>query len=129
MERAYDAIPNNDIKMVIGDLNAKLGREDVYEGVIGKHSLHLETNNNGQRVIDFAISKSMIIASTCFPYKKIHKITWTSPDGNTSNQTDHVLIETRRASNIFDVRNYRGANCDSDHYLVRIKYRVELLQE
>jgi hypothetical protein len=48
MKRAYDSIPNNDIKMVIGDLNAKLGREDVYKGFITKHSLHLETNNNGQ---------------------------------------------------------------------------------
>jgi hypothetical protein len=83
MERVYDSIPNYDIKMVIGDLNGKLGREDVYKGVIGKHSLHLKTNNNGQRVTDFAISKSMIIASTRFPHKEIHKITWTSPDGNT----------------------------------------------
>jgi hypothetical protein len=36
MERAYDSIPNYDIKMVIGDLNGKLGREDVYKGVIRK---------------------------------------------------------------------------------------------
>jgi hypothetical protein len=32
METVYDSIPNNDIKMVIGDLNAKLGREDVQWG-------------------------------------------------------------------------------------------------
>jgi hypothetical protein len=123
MERANDSIPNNEIKMVIGDLNAKLGGEDVYKGVIGKQSLHLETNNNGQRVIYLAISKSMIVASTCFPRMEIHKITWTSPDGNASNQIDQASAETRRASNILDVRSYRGANCDSDHYLVRIKYR------
>jgi hypothetical protein len=35
VERAYDPISNNDIKMVIEDLNAKLGREDVYKRVIG----------------------------------------------------------------------------------------------
>jgi hypothetical protein len=50
-------------------------------------------------------------------------LVWNSPDGNTSYQTDHALIETRRASNILDVRSYRGANCDSNHYLVQIKYR------
>jgi hypothetical protein len=65
----------------------------------------------------------MIIPSACFPHKEIHKITWTSPDGNTSNQIDHVLIETRTASNILDVKSYRGANCDCDNYLLRIKYR------
>jgi hypothetical protein len=41
---------NYDIKMVIIDLNARLGQEDTYKGVTGKHSLHLEINNNRQRV-------------------------------------------------------------------------------
>jgi hypothetical protein len=95
----------------------------MYTKGLSENSLHLKINNNGQRVIDFAISKSMIIASTRFPHKEIHKITWTSPDGNTSNQIDYVLIETRKASNILDIRSYRGANCYSDHYLVGIKYR------
>ena len=60
-ERTYDAIPNNDVKMVMGNLNAKLLWEFIYKVVVGKHSLHLETNNNGQKVIDFAISKNIII--------------------------------------------------------------------
>jgi hypothetical protein len=41
---------SNYIKMVIRDLNARLGQEDTYSRVTGKHSLHLEINNNGQRV-------------------------------------------------------------------------------
>ena len=36
--------------MVITDLNARLGQEDTYSGVTGKHSLRLENNNNGQKV-------------------------------------------------------------------------------
>jgi hypothetical protein len=59
-------MPNNEIKMVVKNLKAKIGTEDIYKGVIGKHSLHLRTDNNGQKVTDLAISKSMIIASTCF---------------------------------------------------------------
>jgi hypothetical protein len=47
--------------MVMGNLNAKLLWEFIYKVVVGKHSLHLETNNNGQKVIDFAISKNIII--------------------------------------------------------------------
>jgi len=52
--------------MVARNLKAKTGREDIYKEVIGKHSLHLRTDNNGQKVTDLAISKSVIIASTCF---------------------------------------------------------------
>jgi hypothetical protein len=41
---------NYDIKIMIRDLIARIGQEDTYKGVTGKHSLHLEINNNGQKV-------------------------------------------------------------------------------
>jgi hypothetical protein len=45
-------------------------------------------------------------------------MTWKSPDGNTFNQTDHLITDARHLSNLMDVRTYRGTNVDSDHYLV-----------
>ena len=44
--------------------------------------------------------------------------TWTSADGITHNQIDHVLVDKRRQSSIIDVHSLRGADCDTDHYLV-----------
>jgi endonuclease/exonuclease/phosphatase family metal-dependent hydrolase len=123
LEKTYNAAPGNNIKMVLGDFNAKLGREEEYQDVIGKHSLHHVTNDNGKRMTDFAISKNMIISSTCFPHNDIHKGTWTTPDSRMTNQIYHVMISKRVASSIVDVRMYRGANCGSDHFLVtRFKF-------
>jgi hypothetical protein len=31
------------------------------------------------------------------------------------------LIDKRRHSNILDVRSFRGADCDTDHYLVVVR--------
>ena len=44
--------------------------------------------------------------------------TWTPPDGKSHHQFDHILIDRRRQSSVLDVCSFRGADCDSDHYLV-----------
>ncbi|XP_039297365.1 uncharacterized protein LOC120354375 [Nilaparvata lugens] len=126
LEQTYNSMPSNDIKMILGDMNAKIGKEMVFQRVAGLHSLHEESNDNGMRVLDFAMSRNMIVASTQFPRKEIHKWTWTSPDGQHHNQIDHVLVDRRAATSITNIRSCRGADCDSDHYLVRIDFRCRI---
>jgi hypothetical protein len=61
-----------------------------------------------------------------FPHRKIHKYTWTSPDGKMHYHIDYVLVDRRRQSSILDVRSFRGAECDTDHYLLAAKLRERL---
>jgi hypothetical protein len=42
------------------------------------------------------------------------------------NQIDHILRNRRRYSSILDVKSFRGADCDTDHYLVAAKIRKKL---
>jgi hypothetical protein len=56
----------------------------------------------------------------------IHKFTWTSPDGKTHNQIDHILLHRRWHSSILDVQLFRAADCDTDHYQVVEKIRGRL---
>jgi hypothetical protein len=78
------------------------------------------------RLVNFATSKNLRVKSTMFPHRNIHKYTWTSPDGKPHNQIDHILVDRRRHSNVLDVRSFRAADCDTDHYLVVAKVRERL---
>jgi hypothetical protein len=69
MEKTYDSIPRNNMKVILGGLNAKIGKENWYRGTIGTENVHEVTNNNGIKLIDFAESKNMIVSSTYFPHK------------------------------------------------------------
>jgi len=103
-----------------------VGKEAVGFPTIGNYSLRSLTNDNGSRLLQFAVSRNMIIGSTFHPHKDIHKITWRSSDGVTFSQIDHLLIDRRHKSNLMDVRSYRGANIDSDHYLVTVRLRARI---
>ena len=89
----YDSCSRRDIKIVIGDMNAQVGRENIYKPVISPHSLHTVTNDNGQGCVNFAASRRLAVQRTCFHQKDIHETTWRSPDQRTTNQIDHVLID------------------------------------
>ena len=80
------------MKMLLGDFNAKVGRENIFKPTIGQESLHQDSNDNGVRLVNFATSKNLVITSTMFPHRNIHKYTWSSTDGKTHNPIDHVLI-------------------------------------
>ena len=126
LEQVFDHFPTYHTKILLGDFNAKVGRENIFKLTIGNESLHLDSNDNDVRIVNFATSKNLVVKSTMFPHQNIHKYTWTSPDGKIHNQIDHILINRRQYLSILDVRSFRGADFDTDHYLVDAKVRERL---
>jgi hypothetical protein len=91
------------MKNLLGDFNAKVGREYIFKPTIGNENLHEISNDNGVKVVNFATSKNLIVKCTMFPHRNIHKYTWASPGGKTHNHIDHILINRRRHSSVLDV--------------------------
>ena len=89
--------------------------ENIFKPTIGNDSLHQYSNDNGDRIFNFATLKNLVVKNTMFPHRNIHKYNWTSPDGKIHNQIDQILKDRRRHSSILDVRSFRGADCDTDH--------------
>jgi len=125
LDRVYDTVPKHDAVIIMGDMNTKVSK-DTLTPCTGICSLHEISNDNGDRVCHFATSRDLITSSTIFPHKNIHLQTWISPDGLTAKQTDHVKTSRRHAVDLTDTRSQRGVNCDSDHFMMRIKYRPKI---
>ena len=117
LSRCFHNLPRHDVKIIVGDLNAKIGKDETWRGTIGMHSLHNVSNDNGERLVYWAAAEDLVVTSTLFPNKDIHKMTWKSPDGRTLNHIDHVLATRRFRWSIKNTRSYRGADADTDHFL------------
>jgi hypothetical protein len=88
LEEVFHNFPRYHMKILLRDFNAKVP-------IISNERLQEASDNNLVRVLNFATS-NLIIKSTTFPHCDIRKHTWTSVDGVTHNQIDHVLIDKRR---------------------------------
>jgi hypothetical protein len=95
LEQVFDQFPRYHMKILLGDFDAKVGRENIFKLIIGNDILHEGSNGNSIRAVSFATLKNLIVQSTTSPHHNIHKRTWTSPDGVTHNQIGHVLIDRK----------------------------------
>jgi hypothetical protein len=56
---------------VLGDFNAKVGREEILKPTIGNEGLHEISEDDGIRVVNFVTSKNLTVKSTMFPHHNI----------------------------------------------------------
>jgi len=64
------------MKILLGDFNEKVCRENIFKPTIGNESIHQDSNDNGVRIVNFATSKNLVVKSIMFPHRNIHKYTW-----------------------------------------------------
>jgi hypothetical protein len=58
LERVFNKFPKYHMKMLLGDFNAKVDREDFFTLTIRNEGLHEISNDNGVRVVKFAKPQS-----------------------------------------------------------------------
>ena len=102
LQQTIDGCKRNDIVVVMGDVNAKVGGDNEgYESSIGTHGMG-DKNDNGERLCDFSVANGLVITGTLFQHKDIHEATWVSANRRVKNQIDHLLISRRLKSAVLD---------------------------
>ena len=54
LEQGFDHFPKYNMKILLGDFKAKVGRENISKPTVGNESLHQDSNDNGVRILNFA---------------------------------------------------------------------------
>jgi len=53
------------MKILLGDFNAKVGRETIFKLTIGNESLHQDSNDNGVRIVNLPHKKIWLLRARC----------------------------------------------------------------
>ena len=70
-ESVFNHFPMYHTKILLGDFNAKMGRENIFKLTPGNESLHQDSNDNGIRIANSATSKNLLVKSMMFPHRNI----------------------------------------------------------
>ena len=75
--------------MVIGDLNAKVGSDNLdHHRAMGMKGCGIMNNGQATSASEFCTTYDLVIGGTLFLHQEIHKHTWCSPNGR--RPTGHV---------------------------------------
>jgi hypothetical protein len=80
--RVFDKLPKYNMKILLGDFSAKVGREVIFKATIWNESCHKISYNNGVKVVNCAISKNLTGKSKMFMHLNIHKFSWETPQSD-----------------------------------------------
>ena len=122
----YTTLNNNKThyNIIMGDFNAKIGQGN--EDCVGKFG-YGERNERGDDLINFAVAHNFKIMNTFFQKNKNKRWTWRSPNHETRNEIDYILVDKHNIVKNVDVLNQ--VNVGSDHRMVRCKIQINIKQE
>jgi hypothetical protein len=66
-ECVFDKFPKYHMEILLGDFNAKVGREDIFKLTIGNEISHEIINDNGIGLVNFATSKKYNVPTLKHP--------------------------------------------------------------
>lgn len=132
LENVINPIPRRNIQILGGDFNAKVGTNNTdledHFSKFGKGVI----NENGERLIETAVSNDLVISNTLFKHRLSHVATWVCPErinptktkdgeirrNHIRNQIDYILLQNKFRTFIQNSRSYSGTITNTDHRLV-----------
>lgn len=120
-----DRVKRNSKIILMGDFNAKIGSEanEVWPEAVGKYGLG-EKNGRGEMLMQFCAINELVISNSFFKHRPGRRATWISPDGQTRNQIDYIIVSKEVMKSTTNSRVYNSADVGSDHSLLMANINI-----
>ena len=122
-------IHRTDNLLLIGDFNARIGREnDEWPLVMGKHGIG-RCNSNGVLLLALCSEFELIVTNTMFKQKGERKITCMHPRSGQWYMIDFIITRCQNNMDINSSRAMRGGNCRPDRQMLKSKVAFRIRQK
>ena len=120
------ATPPSDKFIILGEFNARVGKvSDDWKGVLGPHSVG-NLNSNSLLLLSKCAKQMLCITNTTFHQTDKYKATWMHQRSKQWPLIDFVIFKLRDIQDIRITCSMHGAECWSDHRLVRSILRLHI---
>lgn len=124
LDEVLQRIPSSDKILLLGDFNARVGKNHlIWKGVIGKHGIE-KVNANGMRLLSLCAEHDLIITNTIFQQKNKHKDSRMHPRSKQCHLLDYIIVRRKDIKDMHITRAMRCADCWTDHRIIISKLRV-----
>ena len=126
LDQFLATIPISDKVLLLGDFNARVGQDqEIWNMTLGAHGVG-KMNENGLRLLSICTEHSLAITNTFFQLPNKYKTSWQHPRSRHWHLIDYVITRQRDIKDFLITRAMRGADCETDHRLIRSKVLLKI---
>lgn len=127
LDTTITQIPAGDRLLLLGDFNARVGRDhELWQNIIGRQGVG-NCNDNGLLLLGLCAEQELFITNTQFRLPTRMKTTWKHPRSKHWHILDYAIVKQQHKNEVLITRSMPGADdCWTDHRLLITKLKLTI---